>query len=338
MGTSAVSRLGQINSATGSNAADNALFLKQFSGQVITVFDESNVMLPTTTVRTITSGKSAQFPATSVASAGYHTPGEDILADGSYLSAIKHNEIIININDLLVSSVFVDSLEEAKNHYDVRSEYAKQMARALSAQADNTLIYHAIAGARVTTDRFGATGASALIGASEDTGVDTAAAVTHDHLVNHLFAAAEHFDSKDVPSEDRYCVTSPAQYYKLIEGASSAGGVVLNRDFGNEGNGSMASGSLMSVAGIKVLKSNHIPTADYTIDAQNVNLSGLTLTGAGNIPVAICYHRSALGTVKLKDLKMEVDYRVERQGHLLVCSFAFGHNVLRNECLYEIKA
>ena len=338
MGTDAVSRLGQINSATGSNTADNALFLKVFGGQVLSIFEELNVMLPTTTVRSISSGKSAQFPATSSATAKYHVPGADILADSGYLSTVKHAEIIININDLLVSSVFIDSLEEVKNHYDIRGEYAKQMARALSAEADNSLIRHGFIGARATTDRFGATGASALLGATKDTGAATAAAVTQAQLLDKIFEAAEHMDSKNVPSTDRYCVTSPNQFYKLIEGDSSAGGVILNRDFGNEGNGSMASGSLMSVAGFKILKSNHLPTADYVAVTGNVNLGAQSFDADGEIPVALCYHKSALGTVKLKSLKMESDYRIERQGNLLVSSFAMGHNVLRYEGLVEIVA
>ena len=89
--TTTPSRLGQKN-ATGTT---NDLFLKVFGGEVITVFDNVNVMLGTTQVRSISSGKSAQFPATGVANATYHTPGQDILtedgASPTYLSQIKHN-------------------------------------------------------------------------------------------------------------------------------------------------------------------------------------------------------------------------------------------------------
>ena len=69
------SRLGLVNDT---GAETNALFLKVFSGEVITVFDNVNVMLGTTQVRSISSGKSAQFPATGVANATSHTPGQDI--------------------------------------------------------------------------------------------------------------------------------------------------------------------------------------------------------------------------------------------------------------------
>ena len=102
-----VSRLGQIN-ATGDA---NAMFLKVFSGEVLQVFEEANVMMPLHTVRTISSGKTAQFPVMGTASAKYHTPGESILGSGldssgsdgvldeaKYLSKVKHAERTISID------------------------------------------------------------------------------------------------------------------------------------------------------------------------------------------------------------------------------------------------
>ena len=151
------SRLGLVNDT---GAETNALFLKVFSGEIITTFDHVNVMLATTNVRSISSGKSAQFPVTGTATAAYHTPGQDILAEGTgstsaYLSKVKHAEVIITINDLLVSSVFIDSLDDAKNHYDVRGEYSKQMAIALSTEADKNLIRLGLLGARATATPAG---------------------------------------------------------------------------------------------------------------------------------------------------------------------------------------
>ena len=93
------------------DGATDALFLKVFSGEIITVFDETNVMLPTTTVRTITSGKSAQFPAVGTANASYHVAGQDILSDDGgtpeYLSQIAGGERVGVINNLLLSSVCI---------------------------------------------------------------------------------------------------------------------------------------------------------------------------------------------------------------------------------------
>ena len=53
------SRLGVVNGATPANfAAETSLFLKVFAGEVLTVFEENNVMKDLHTMRTISSGKS----------------------------------------------------------------------------------------------------------------------------------------------------------------------------------------------------------------------------------------------------------------------------------------
>lgn len=58
------SRIGAQNNDVGTYAKDTALFLKVFSGEVLKAFKEVNVALERSMVRTISSGKSAQFPAT----------------------------------------------------------------------------------------------------------------------------------------------------------------------------------------------------------------------------------------------------------------------------------
>ena len=292
-------------------------------------------MMPCHTVRTIQSGKSAQFPAVGTATANYHTPGESIIEDqdaGStnYLSSIKHNELVVTINDLLVSSCFISNLDEAKNHYDVRSEYTRQMAFALSKKADETLIRYGLVGARATADRFGGT---TYIQAA----VNIDGAVTGALLLAAIVEAAQQFDEKDVPSNDRFCVLSPANYYKLVNENKDA----INRDYGNDGNGSLASGVVMSVAGIRLLKSNHFPAADWTPDAGDLGTAAgaydFADTTDKNVQ-ALCFHRSGLATVKLMDLAVESEYQVERQGTLMAARYAMGHDILRNEALIEINA
>ena len=331
------SRLGMVN-----NTGDqNTLFLRMFAGEVLSVFEEANVMMPLHMVRTISSGKSASFPATATASAAYHTPGESVIETGDgasptegskYLSNILHNERVITINDLLVSSAFVANIDEAKNHFDVRSEYSAQIARALAYEADKNLIMLGLQGARVTggtADRFGG---GTYLGNSIDISSGTP---TGAEILGGIADAAQHFDEKDVPSHDRYCVVSPAGYYKLLESNYDA----INRDYGNDGNGSVATGHIVSAYGMRILKSNHLPTADYTAPAGDLStLANTTYTGAGNVPWALCFQRSGLGTVKLMDLAVESEYSVERQGSLILAKYAMGHDILRHECLVELKA
>ena len=359
------SRLGDDSATAGAlpSGGTNELFLKVFSGEVLTTFGEENIMMPLHRVRSISSGKSAQFPVTGVAAARYHTPGESVYIDdkvdgagatNNYLSSVNHAERIIYIDDLLISGAFIANLDEAKNHYDVRSIYSTEIGRQLAYTADKNLMRVVVAGARKTEDRFGGTDAEYL-GSQYDIGDGGADA--GDEFVEGLFTIAQRMDEANVPMTDRFCVVGPALYYKLISQNKDA----INRDYGNEGNGSVANpGEVISVAGIRVMKSNHLPTADESStqdglagDAGVMNdtagtdatagqgtagsgYSGQDYLGAAGTVKAIVFQSEGIGTVKLLDLAMESEYSVERQGNLLLAKYAMGHGVLREECCYNL--
>lgn len=359
------SRLGQANLAGDADA----LFLKVFSGEIITTFEKYNVMMPLHRVRTIQSGKSATFPVTGVAGAQYHTPGESVLSEtanstlygsassggtvnqaftaqtgttSKYLNRFKHNEKVIFIDDVLVSSVFVADIDEMKNHYDVRSIYSTEIGRALAYTADKNLIRSVIAGARKTTDRFGGSTASdGYLGARVRVGLT--ATTTGDELLDAFFEAAQKMDEANVPSEDRFAVLPPSEYYKMVNSQSDA----INRDYAGEG--SVAGGEIIRCAGIRIMKSNHVPTANESstqdvlhgasgikndLSGADTGYSGLNYTSTRGI----IFHREALGTVKLMDLSVESEYVMERLGTLMLAKYAMGHNVLREECCYELYA
>ena len=329
-------RVGQIN---GTGDA-NALFLKVFSGEILTTFEESNIMKDLHTIRTISNGKSAQFPATGVATANYHTAGESLIeADNGYQSDIKKNEITVAIDDVLVASTFLANIDELKTHYDVRSIYAQELGKALAKRFDIAVMKTLVAGARQNATVTGQSKAGIQItGATLNTGTG---------LLNALFEVAEKLDENDIPSEDRFAVLTPAQYYKLISDPST--NIALNRDFGGEG--SVAAGSVPMVAGIKLFKSTHIPTLDLSTvttgdgasnnDVFDKNHSG-SANGSGyngNFTSTgfLAGHKAALGTVKLLDLATESEYQIERQGTLFVAKYAMGHGVIRPEACVEVQ-
>jgi hypothetical protein len=142
-GNTTASRLGQIN-ATGDSLA---LFLKKFAGEVLTSFTTNNVMKDLHTIRTISNGKSAQFPVTGIASSKYHVAGERITdAGNSYQSQIKANEVVINIDGLVLATTFIANIDEAMNHYDVRSIYSTELGRALAQRFDKQVMQAALLG------------------------------------------------------------------------------------------------------------------------------------------------------------------------------------------------
>ena len=142
MSNATASRLGQVNSASDVNA----LFLKVFSGEVLSAFERENLMLNMTNVRSIASGKSAQFPITGTISSSYHTIGNEILG-----TAVNKNEKVINIDDMLLANAFVAELDELKNHYDVRSIYSKEMGQALAKTIDKNILNLVVLASRAST-------------------------------------------------------------------------------------------------------------------------------------------------------------------------------------------
>lgn len=354
------SRLGLNAANTG--LGTNELFLKQFAGEVLTTFEESNVMMPLHMVRTISSGKSATFPVTGVAMAKYHTPGESLLAESGtaypganayttpsltskYLSKFNHSERLISIDDMLVSAAFVANIDEAKNHYDVRSIYTTEIGRQLAYVADKNLIRTVIAGAVRTADRFGGSNA-AYLGATVSYDDElTPSTGLGDALIAAFFDAAKRMDEKNVPSSERYAIVTPEVYYQLVAFSTDA----INRDFNPEGNGSIAGGMIMSIAGIRILKSNHVPTTDEATTAiaphndggvqNDVFAANGTGYGAFNFSRSkgVIFQKEAVGTVKLLDLGVESEYQIERQGTLMVAKYAMGHGVLREECCFWLR-
>ena len=356
MSNTTPSRVGLDENNTG--AGNDQLFLKKFSGEILQTFEESNIFKPLHTIRTIESGKSAQFPVTGIATANYHTPGENIASNGlvgagGYLSDIGKTEKIITIDKMLVASTFLANIDDVKNHYDIRSVYANELGKALAVRFDTALAKVFIAAARSSAN-LSASAAGSILDISQNAFVAvgaTNADVTDPsgaELVAALFSAAQRMDENDVPSDGRFCVLRPQEYYRLITGADDSNSFSLtsaiNKDIG--GAGSLAAGNIPQIAGISIFKSNHIPSTDLSSTSTGDGASNNDVFGTNGVGYngdftntkGIVSHSAAVGTVKLLDLATESEYQIERQGTLFVAKYAMGHGVLRPECAIELVA
>jgi len=361
------SRVGQ-NLSTGTDM--NELFLKVFSGEILTAFETSTIMKGLQTMRTISSGKSASFPVTGIASANYHTVGNSILeteASGSskYLSDIQKTEKQIFIDDMLVSSVFLANLDELKNHYDIRSIYASELGKALAKRFDIATMKTLFASSAAAANISGVTAAGSRI----TSGVDHS---TAQGIIDSLYAVAAKLDENEAPSEGRFAILAPSTYYKLITsdnvavtgagafGAGQGSGVVGGFNVKSPFEGATASGIVPQVAGISLFKSNHLvdiaglgdQTSGTGIDSNaginndvtsgtgagyDSDFSGLVTGSAGSETYGIIAGtKGAIGTVKLLDLATESEYQIERQGTLFVAKYAMGHGILRPECAVSV--
>lgn len=350
-----VSRVGQSN-LTGD---ERALFLKVFSGEVMETFQKENKTGGRITERTIASGKSAQFPVTGVASALYHEVGTNILdpANG-LLNQIEHGEKVINIDNKLIAPITISDVDEALNHYEIRSTYSSEVAYALADRYDQVNIKVGIAAARTTAtltrdgDRiFGGTRIfSDAVGGSE--GADDknlgigASFTTGIQLAEALHQAKAVFDRKNIPVQGRVAFVTPEDHALLVKDFPSNFPLnpVLNTDVG--GQGSYAMGSLGYIAGFEICMTNNLPngqdlsgvtTGDGASNNDVFGANGSGYNGDFTNTRILCMHKSAVGVVKLRDLSTEMDWKSEYQVDLLIAKYLLGHGVLRPEGAIEIS-
>jgi len=314
-----ISSLGVPNAGAldGTFATDNALFRDQFAGEVLTAFEMATVFADKHLVRSITSGKSASFPATWKATARYHTAGTPIVGSNQ----IEHNQRIINIDNLLISDVFIDDLQAAKNHYDVRSIYSNELGIALAKEYDSNVARVILLASRANATTTSGNGGSKVSNAAAKTDGEI--------LAGLIFDANQALDEKDVPEGERYAAVKPAQYYLMAQTTK-----LLNKDWG--GSGVYADGEIHKVGGTSLIKTNNLPSTNIaSATAGTMN----TYHGNFSTVAAAVWRKEAAGTVKLMDLAMEMsgaDFHIMYQGDMMVGKYSVGHGILRPECAVEV--
>lgn len=336
-------------------ATDNALWLKVFGGEVLAAFEKSIEISPRLTTRTISSGKSATFPVHGRAAARMHKPGEDILsvantgksyqdsiqgqtptdgrpqdwtydATAKYLSNLGSSERVININDLMIASVFIDDLDEVKAHYDLRSTYTVELGRALARKMDNLS----------SRSLFAAAGAAAEGPMLAGQSVTDANMLTQaDVMASSIMGAAQLLDQQDIPKEDRFVILNPAGYYLLLRAAGGIGGTdsyaaLLSQDY-SMGNGDFAEGRVLMVGGMPVIVSNNAGFGTNFTTGPEDGQHNLDLNVDMTNAAGIVAHKSASGILKLKDIQLEHEYMIQNQGNLFVSKLACGVAPLRQD-------
>jgi hypothetical protein len=304
-------------------------FLRVFSGETVAAYNKATLIKDKLRSRNISSGKSATFPTISTSSAKMHVPGDDLFttADDKYKPSITNNEKIIQINQLLIDTSFVDNLDEMMNHFDARSEYASQMGAALATAGDQWAI-----GALAR----GATGATAAVTGSAATAASGTTAGTA-LLLSGMGRLAAAFDENHVPKTDRFCIVSPASYYGLMLDNS-----VVSSDFGKGGD--RADPGQLSYLGITFINSA-IWGEDFTGEASLVASTKVfnVIDGRTSYEVdlskcyALGFQKEAAGVVSLKGMTTETDWIPERQGNLIVTKQAIGIDILRPTSSFLLK-
>lgn len=312
MSDATVSRLGLKQG--GSDA--NELFLKTFTGEVLTAFETKVKLKDKHRTRVITSGQSAQFPATFKASARYHTPGTEITGQ-----VIPHSEVVITLDDMLISDVFVAKIDELKNHYDVRAPYSKELGDALALFYDKNVARNLVLASR----------GAALFTGDQGGGSLTQAAFATDAtvLIDGLADATQAMEEKDVPVEDYpiYAAFKPAQWYLMAADEKN-----INKDY--QGEGSARQLVLTTMSGVNIVKSNAFPWG--VNDSANSAIPAKYRATFANT-IGVVWIEAAAGTLQLMGLEFEEAWDTRRQGTLMLAKMAVGHGTLRTKCAIELK-
>jgi hypothetical protein len=305
----------------------DALFMKVFSGEVLTAFARNTVMMSRHQVRTIDHGKSASFAVMGRTRAKYLAPGNSL---DDQRKKFEHTEKVIAIDGLLTADCLITDIDDAMNHYDVRVEYSRQLGEALAQSADcaiiNELANMAANDATVKENiPDNGTGADKVKGTGKAfefaTGLELSQSAEYGNkIIEGLLAARAAFTKNYVPMGDRYCLLTPEGYSALIK--------ALMPDSANyQALFDPNSGKLQTICGFEVIEVPHL--LNEGVDGKHPLSEKYTAAGLQGI----VFHRSAVGTVKLKDLAMERARRAEYQADQIIAKYAMGHGGLRPEAV-----
>jgi len=219
----------------------------------------------------------------------------------------------------LIADVAIPNIDEAKNHFDYRSEYSKQAGIALANAWDKNSLQTMVLAARASATITGGFGGTVL------TSLTTVYRTSAADLAAGIYAAIQAMDEKDIPESDEKSVfLRPAQYYLLAQKTD-----LFNTQVA-AGNGNYADGKIYRIAGAPLVKTNQLPVTNIS--------TGLTkYQGDFSKTAAVISTRSAIGTVKLLDLAQEMGWDMRRQVTLLLAKYAIGTGILRPECAVELK-
>jgi hypothetical protein len=291
-------------------------------------------MMPLHRVRTISKGKSAQFPMTGkYRTAQYHTPGHEITP-----STAKQGERIVSIDDLLINAQFIANIDEAMSHYDIRSIYTQEAGYALAKVADQNILRTAIKAGLCDNSTVAETaGMIQEIGAGFDDedftdnvfiggATDASKTKVQDpkEIAQAIIEARRILENAAVPG-DPVVVLPTDLYYNMfkVNSGSLNDLIIFNRDVG--GGGSVVTGDVPMIMGMPLVTTPHmgsfagkvwtpslwtqdggIGTGTIAVTTDYDPLSGESgRNGQYNVPLASTATAS-MGTDNLSDLATRV--------------------------------
>lgn len=291
-----------VTSPTDTLGASNAEDLapnRVYAGEVLASFQNKNLAEKLFMVKTISNGTSARFPVLATGKRDdvlTHTAGKQISVNAS-----DGGEVIITLDSVLYDARMIDNAEAKILDFDITSPYTKAIGYSLSDKLD----FKMFGLLRTAVEMEGVAGQpdGSWIYNTEIASGSTPEA-RGNALVQSIFDANAKMDENNVPSNDRYFITTFAKWYEIAQATKT-----LNKDFQTMNGGIDAFPTdVLKIANTKVIASNNLTLTD--------NFAGYL------------FQKDAIGLVKLIGLITERTYMPNYFADLITARYKNGAGVL----------
>ncbi|MDR5879023.1 hypothetical protein [Caballeronia sp. LZ032] len=311
-------------------ADDRSLFLKMFSGEVLTSFTAATLTKGKIREKNITSGKSYQFPRTGTSTAEYLARGQEMLGN-----PFATGEVEVTIDAPMVAHHALWDFDQAMSQFDVRGPMTADMGQALARMYDqNNFRQIALAARTAAVGPFpgGDKIASAGLAADGTTGLIDGLA-----WMDAIRKAKLLKKHKNLPaSAPWYLVVSPETFDAIKYAKNSAGQFVnLNSliSLATAGVGAVPTEAIR-FEGVTILDSNLLPNAN---DTANTGVFSKYRADFSKT-LGLMWQPDAVAVLTLMGISTETFRDVRRQEDFIVSKQAVGHGTLRAECAVEFAS
>lgn len=306
-----------------------ALALKVYA-QTLSAFERANVFSNIVTKQTIDSGKSSQFivntrgaeasidPATGLPNGTAGATGGEVQTRAlgqnilDLTSQLRVTERTIFLERPLATVMALDDFEKKMAHYNMGQMITGQGGSTMSNFFDRRMIVEldkaSILPATTTQYASGAVYNAMISGG-------TTAEIKGNAILDSIFAGASILDGKDRNTKQRYFVTTNQNYYNLLQSQKA-----VNRDFNGGDNGSIATGKVLRIGDVTILRSNNISN---TL-APNIT----TTVGNGNQIAGYLLTEDVIGVVEQKGLTTDTYFHKDLRQDIYYIEMVIGAGTL----------
>lgn len=216
------------------------------------------------------------------------------VGSGTYVGGTAQNSVVSATLNNFHSGEYIDDLDMFKTNIDLRSTFAQSIASALSRAVDQEIIDALDTNATTDANPFNFAGLTKA----------------------NLLLVHERLNEKDVPTNDRCLIISPAALTDLLTDTT-----LVSSDNGIITNTALATGYIPSVFGFKVVISNLLDNTGTT----------------SGVRTCFAIQKDAVGLALAQDMQARIDYIPHKASHLVLGTMSGGSTVIDAEGVVTVN-